>query len=345
MSARKKISMKICRCLSSSGTTARLKLARRLPHRDVKSCFFCWWFCSIICNAAMSLWSFHHNVIGACLEISVLRAYIQRIKDSQTGKPHCQESSLQKNTLCLAATCATLCKLLWPFVFVVIRGIICARFQVPGWPTVPCLQSLEEDEGNKRLDMTFMQLGISQNGGTKHSVVIVWLVWAWTLSLAWTCTALWFLSCQSPVFVAKFVFHDAVPNFCLRSSFKIPNCSASGMDATKSGTRTSASGSVTSKTAKSAVKSALDSAVATMQTPAGLDDVDDKSKGAGAGNKRARQGNAPKPAKEKTQHEKDLKKIQKDIKSFFDQNSIYCFPSTPLFLFVFEHPERRLEAV
>jgi hypothetical protein len=97
------------------------------------------------------------------------------------------------------------------------------------------------------------------------------------------------------------------------------------MDATKSGTRTSASGSVTSKTAKSAVKSALDSAVATMQTPAGLDDVDDKSKGAGAGNKRARQGNAPKPAKEKTQHEKDLKKIQKDIKSFFDQNSIYCF--------------------
>ena len=86
------------------------------------------------------------------------------------------------------------------------------------------------------------------------------------------------------------------------------------MDATKSGTRTSASGSVTSKTAKSAVKSALDSAAATMQTPAGLDDVDDKSKG--AGNKRPRQGNTPKPAKEKTQHEKDLKRSKRTSSRF-----------------------------
>ena len=309
-SARKKISTKICRCLSSSGTMARLKLARFLPQWD-------WMFLSISFNAAMSLWSIRHDVSVLC---DGCRAYIQRIKDSQTGKPHCQESNLQTELHCV------LHLHVWHFAnFSWQVGIICG-IPLCSCPSTRMTHGSASTESGKRWreQVPWHLCRYSQNGGSKHIYRIDHLPFFETLS------------CDSPTGLKMNMCMDMhrssisivenlnpwVPNFCLQPSFKFPNCYASGKDMTRSGTRTSASGSVTGKTAKSAVKSSLDSAVATMQTPAALDDVDDKGNKV---NKRKGAGSTPKAPKEKSQHEQDLKKIQKDIKSFFDQDSIYCF--------------------
>ena len=125
-------------------------------------------------------------------------------------------------------------------------------------------------------------------------------------------------------------FHRIQSNFSLQPSLKsllfthCSNCSASGKDSTRAGSRTCASGSVTSKTGKNAIKSSMDAAVATLNSDPALGDVDDaRNPGKGA-NKRKGQPTS-KPPKEKTEQEKELQKIQKDIKAFFDHNNVTGF--------------------
>ena len=133
-------------------------------------------FCSATCNAAMGLWSIHHDVVGDCLGIPVFsdwfRAYIQRIKDSQTGKPHCQESSLQKKSVNCIDICVMLCKLLCHFV--IIHGSCLRSFP----STRMTLASVSTESGRRWKEQVPWQLciwdhwGISQTGAAKHTHII-----------------------------------------------------------------------------------------------------------------------------------------------------------------------------
>ena len=160
MSERKKISMKTCRCSSSSETMARLKLARLLPHRDVyiyiyRSCLL--FSINFAVPLAMQPWVFGQSTMMSLVIVWESRcSLIDSGPTSRGSRTARLASRTAKNLACkknlwialIYVWCfANFCVILWSYM-----EVVCDRFQVPGWPSLPYLQSLEEDERNKCLD-------------------------------------------------------------------------------------------------------------------------------------------------------------------------------------------------